>query len=513
MKISQLEYPVFKEYTIPYLPHVFYLGSLIVIGVLFTLNVALVGSDIVTTLVSDPYAINRPWWMPNFWPDNLRPPIGDGCQPVSLTDAESLHTNSSVSLFSYTFRRANVARDGKYTDPTKQVRLLPYMANPLEKCEVRSIVWIVELPSRRMKFKSGIFCQLGGERQFTFKVPDNITLAMTHYRSENDELGQDDMTDYIAFSTFSEQLGMGIPTNLNRVAPIIDSSSVNASSSSPSNVLAVLDGLQIDLFNALLFERRLREMNNIFYHTRYIVEWTAASGVFCFGPDFSLEGPLYNAECSGLRDISRVLRAYGTTEDRGAGYDLYPEFLAPISATTTNFFIALRDAIRIDLGDLDTSSNIYLNKTYFNEIIEVDPYFDTVAPLFINAELPWRLSPDTYWGSCNAWTCTNRTWAETFKNIPANTPHQTVMLPYRPTAPVPSVLDVSYLCPTLRRKPIASLLMSVFVATVTMYNFLYALFGFVMPKVEVRYQKKVNDEKKHADGEILSLMSRGHSNR
>ncbi|CAE6439200.1 unnamed protein product [Rhizoctonia solani] len=493
MRIPQLEYPLYKQYTIPFLPHVFYLGSFILLIVLLILNVALVGSDVVTTLVSDPYAIDRPWWMPSFWPENLRPPIVNGCQPVSLLASDSLHTNSSVSLFSYAFRRANVAKDGEYTDPTKQMRPVPYMANPFEKCDVRSIVWIVELPSRRMQFKSGIFCKLGGQKQFTFKVPDNITLAMTHYRSENGDLGQDDMGEYIAYSTFSDHLGMGIPTNLNGIGPIFRGSTANPSSTSSSNVLAVLDGLQKDLFKALLSERTLREMNNVFYHSKYIVEWTSASGKFCFGPDFSLDGELYTAECTGLRDISRVLRAYGTTEDRGAGYDLYPEFLAPFSVTTTNFFIALRDAIRIDLGDIDTSSNIYLNKTFFDEIIEIDPYHDTSAPLLINAELPWRISLDTYWQSCTPWACTNRTWAETYKSIPADTPYEAMVLPYRPTTLTASVLDVSYLCPTLRPKPIASLLMSVFVATVTMYNFLYAVFGFVMPKAEIM---KVNKHRR-----------------
>ncbi|CAE6525647.1 unnamed protein product [Rhizoctonia solani] len=347
MKIPQLEYPIYKQYTIPFLPHAFYLGSFLVIGILLVLNVVLVGSDVVTTLVSNPYAVDRLWWMPSFWPDHLRPPIGDGCQPVSLSGAQSLRTNSSISLFNYVLRRANVGKDGEFTDPTKQMRLVPYMANPFDKCEVRSIVWTVELPSRRMKFKSGIFCKLGGQKQFSFKIPDNITLAMTYYRSENDDLGQDDMGEYIAYSTFSEQIGMGIPTSLGDMGLIIRSLSSN-SSSSASNVLAVLDGLQKDLFKAILFERRLREMNNLFYHSRYIIEWTAASGKVCFGPDYSLNGGLYTAECAGLRDISRVLRAYGTSDDRGPGYDLYPEFLAPFGVTSTNFLIALRDAIRWD---------------------------------------------------------------------------------------------------------------------------------------------------------------------
>ncbi|KAH7320544.1 hypothetical protein B0J17DRAFT_685118 [Rhizoctonia solani] len=233
-------------------------------------------------------------------------------------------------------------------------------------------------------------------------------------------------------------------------------------------------------------------MNNDFFHSKYIVEWTAATGKICYGPDWpgDPDGELYTGECAGLRDPGRTLRAYGTTEERGAGFDLYPDFLAPFNVTSTNLLIALRDAIRIDLGDLDPSSNIYLNKTYFDEIIEVDPYPAAVAPLLINADLPWRISYDTYWPSCTPWGCTNGTWAETLKNLPPDTPHESIMLPYRPTTPTSSVLNLSYLCPTIRRKPTASLLMSVFVSTVTMYNFLYGIFNFIMPKVEACYRRR-----------------------
>ncbi|CUA71780.1 hypothetical protein RSOLAG22IIIB_09829 [Rhizoctonia solani] len=444
--------------------------------------------------------------MPSFWPGNLRPPIQEGCQPISLTDTQALHTNSSVSLFSYNFRRANVASHDEDIDPTKQIRPVPYMANSFEECEVRSIVWVLEVPSRRMKFTSNVFCKLGGKKDLTFEVPENVTLTMTHYRSANDDLGQDDMKTYIAYNTYAKQRGVGL--SLIGQVPIF--SGLLATSASANNVLAVLDGLQRDLFNAVDSERALREMNNVFYHSRYIVEWTAASGKYCFGPGWSLkDGTLYTAECTGLRDISRVLRAYGTSDDRGAGYDLYPEFLTPFSITSTNLLIALRDAIRIDLGDLDTSSNIYLNKTYFDEMIEVDPYPHTVAPLFLDAQLPWRISYDAYWIACTPWACVNGTWAETLKNIPEDTPHEALMLPYRPTTKTASIFNVSYLCPKLQRKSLASLLMSVFVATATMFNVLYAAFAFFMPMIETWYQKRraANQKKALDDPEKQETFS------
>ncbi|CAE6426961.1 unnamed protein product [Rhizoctonia solani] len=484
MKLPQLEHPVQKKYTIPYLPETFYIVSFLVICILLVLNVALVGSDVVTTLVSNPYVNDRPWWMPSFWPDYIRPRSVNDCQPVSLVDTQALHTNSSVSLFTYAFRRANVAiEDG---DPTKQMRPVPYMANSFEQCEVRTIMWALDLPSRNMKFESNIFCKLGGQKQFTFIVPENLTLQMTHHVSANYDLGRDSTSDYVSYNTFSAQRGIGL--NLVATVPIFQG--LPADSASANNVLAVLDGFRSDLIAAVLTEVKLRQMNNIFFHSTYIVEWAAGLGKFCFDPsDWTLNGPRYNGECLGVRDPYRTLRAYGTSEDRGPGFDLYPEFLAPFAVTSTNFLIALRDAIRIDLGDIDASSNIYLNKTYFDEVIEVDPYREAMAPLLINADLPWRVSYDHYWVDCTPWTCSNGTWTETFKAMSTDTPRENLILPYRPT-PTASVFNLSYLCPKLQRKPIASLLMSVFVSTVTMYNFLYALFGFVMPKVEALYQRR-----------------------
>ncbi|CAE6435931.1 unnamed protein product [Rhizoctonia solani] len=449
--------------------------------------IALTGSDVVTTLVSNPNEIDRPWWMPSFWPGNLRPRDTNGCQPLSLIDAQSLHTNSSVSLFSYSFRRANVASSKDNEDPTKQMRPVPYMANTLDECSIQRILWTLELPTQRMQFKSNIFCKLGGHKQFTFKVPDNITLAMTHHRALNLDMGQDDMLDYISYNAFLEDRGLGV--GVAGFSTVFDG--LPANSSSANNVLAVLDGLQRDLYMVIRTELMLRQMNNVFFHSTYVVEWIAGSGTQCFdSQNWALNGSYYTAECGSLRDPGRVLRAYGTTNDRGAGYDLYPEFLAPFGVTSTNLLIALRDAIRIDLGDLDITSNIFLNKTYFDEVMEVDPYPAAMAPLLINAEHPWRVSYDHFWMSCSAWSCVNGTWVERLKNTPADVPYENIVLPYRPTSQTASVLNLSYLCPKLQRKPILSLLMSVFVATATMYNFLLAIFCFVMPKIENWYQRR-----------------------
>ncbi|KAG8727510.1 hypothetical protein FRC11_013021, partial [Ceratobasidium sp. 423] len=140
---------------------------------------------------------------------------------------------------------------------------MPYMANPLEQCEVRSIIWVLELPSRRMAYRSNILCKLGGKKEFTFQDPENLTLEMTYPHSENDDIGRDDMMDYIAFSIFSDQVGVGLPAFTR--GPIFRG--LQAYSTSAGNVLAVLDGLQRDLFNAVFTELNIRRMNNIFFHS------------------------------------------------------------------------------------------------------------------------------------------------------------------------------------------------------------------------------------------------------
>ena len=127
----------------------------------------------------------------------------------------------------------------------------------------------------------------------------------------------------------------------------------------------------------------------------------------------------------------------------------------------------MRICCRIDLGNVNPAANIYLNKSYFDNAIRVDPYFAFAAPIVIG--LNNSLGPITeeiYWRSCTwGWNCVNTTtWAEALLTAPENTPVNNLVLPYKPTNPqAPSVLSFSYLCPTFQRKPTDSLLISVFV--------------------------------------------------
>lgn len=131
-------------------------------------SVALVGSDLITTLKDNPDTLVDAWWMPKFWPKTFRLRVPGICQPQSITDDLALRTNSSVPLFSYgvshtlsrrvqtnthllALRRASDVDAN--SDPSKRVYPAPYMANPLSDCSVRTIIWRMDLPIRTMSYK------------------------------------------------------------------------------------------------------------------------------------------------------------------------------------------------------------------------------------------------------------------------------------------------------------------------------------------------------------------------
>ncbi|KAG8730450.1 hypothetical protein FRC11_006669 [Ceratobasidium sp. 423] len=131
-----------------------------------------------------------------------------------------------------------------------------------------------------------------------------------------------------------------------------------------------------DLSDAIWSQVRIwgAASDTIEWFDTYIVEWTARAGEYC------RSGGVFNVTCGGMTDEGRRLRWYGTTDDYGRD----PSFIAPFNVTITNSLIALRDAIMIDLGNANISSNIYLNKTYFNEVIRVDPYHVEAGNTLIN---------------------------------------------------------------------------------------------------------------------------------
>ncbi|CAE6479528.1 unnamed protein product [Rhizoctonia solani] len=479
MKISPLQYAVQKEYTIPYLPHAFYVILFLLLGILIPVNVALVGSDVVTTLKSDPTSIEDPWWMPRGWPSLLRPYTPQRCQPASITDDMNLRTNSPMPIFKYVLQRAYANKTARY-DPTNRIYPVPYLANKLSNCEIRTITWRVEVPTTIMRYQAKIYCDLGGEESLDYDIADEVVFIMTYNRANNNDLGPDDMIDYLSSTIVPETRDTAGHTYT--VLPDLENLPTDPSSS--NNVLAVLDGIFFDLSSAIWTEYRIwnaTHESDIDLFETYVVEWVAGAGDYC------RLGNAVNATCGNIVDNGRWLRWYGTTSDYGRD----ASFILPFDVTITNSFIALRDAIMIDLGNAKPSSNIYLNKTYFNEAIRTDPYHAQAGLTLENHPGDAHMNSTEYWNFCNFWRCVDTSWAEAFRNVAENQPLGNVVLPYQPkNAPSPSVLSFRYLCPTFRRKSTNALLVSVFVTTATILSTLYALFDLYMPKAEACYQKR-----------------------
>ncbi|CAE6496339.1 unnamed protein product [Rhizoctonia solani] len=473
MKLRQLQYAIQKEYTIPYLPHFFYVMLFLLLGTLIPVNIALVGSDVVTTLKSDPNSVEKPWGMPRFWPNFLRPQISQKCQPASITDDMSRRTNSSMPLFKYVLQRAYKVGVMTHDDPTNRIYPAPYLANKLSNCEIRTITWRVEVPATIMRYQAKIFCTLGGDKPPELEIPDEMVFSMTYNRADNSDLGLDDMIDHLASTVVPEPRNSTAPRALQ---------SLPANPNSSNNVLAVLDGMFWDLSDAIWIQYRIWNATadtNVLQ--TYGVQWDALEGSPCRSAN------AFNVTCGNMADDGRWHYWYGTTDN----YGFNESFIVPFNTTIINSFIALRDAILIDLGNADTSSNIYLNKTYFNEAIRVDPYHADAGLILINHPGSARMNSSDYWVSCSFWSCVNGTWTEAFRNTTEDNPLGNITLPYRPNnLQASTVLSFRYLCPTFQRKSTNALLVSVFVSTATIFSVLYALFDLYMPKVETYYRKQ-----------------------
>ncbi|QRV89470.1 bet1-like protein [Ceratobasidium sp. AG-Ba] len=440
--------------------------------------VALVGSDVVTTLRSDPTVEVDPWWMPKSWPKTLRlSPLPQTCQPVSITEDTPLRTNSPVSLFKYVLRHAS--QNGTGFNPSERIYPAPYMGNSLKGCEVTTITLNMQLPVVLFTYTFAVQCSLGGKKDYSFRVPDNFTFSMTYRRAENGDMGPDDMINYLAFNT------VPVAGQIFQASPTLEALPSNATS--PNNVVGVLDAMQSDLNKAIWAQKGIYTQFNETYHTMNVVEWAAGSTCTSGNGSRALDTP-----CNGITDPNRLIRWYETTD----GVAMDANFMWGFNTTLSNVFISLRDAVMLDLGNADTSANIYLDKSYFNSAIRTDPFFVTALPTLkqmLMGEEP--ITDAIFWNSCTwGWGCINTTsWADGLRNAPDGDGVNNLVLPWKPGPEFSnwsSVLSFSYLCPTLQKKSTGSLLTAVFVATATMLGVLYSIFEVAMPKIERRYLRR-----------------------
>ncbi|QRW13278.1 hypothetical protein RhiLY_12277 [Ceratobasidium sp. AG-Ba] len=136
-------------------------------------------------------------------------------------------------------------------------------------------------------------------------------------------------------------------------------------------------------------------------------------------------------------------------------------YISVMNTTVVNMFIAIRDAIHIDLGYQDlASANIYGNNMAFNTMIAPEPLFPQLVSLISTQNINITNSGVCSWG----WGCTsgfNTSWAQALMST--DQPVKNLTLPIAPPSRLPvSVIDMVYLCPQYKLKSWGSVLVAVF---------------------------------------------------
>ncbi|KAF8607422.1 hypothetical protein BDV93DRAFT_520288 [Ceratobasidium sp. AG-I] len=464
MLLPHLTYPVEKAYRIRWITEIFYAASAIVITLLVVLNcllilltcsclahhrvciVALVGYDTITVLTPDPNTTHYDkWWAPAKLPDALKIRSKPAeCQPIMLPINTPLRTNSSLPMFSYVLKSdfslpSEDARAGLRAEAT-------YRANPLNDCRVQDMTFTADLKMFSFKIYTTVQCDRLGDTQ-QLRV-----FTVNFFRAVDYVVSPDTILDYLTYQAPRTMTDANDQGRISLYGPPQDTF---------LNILGVLDGLVIDVVQALLMQYglwRFRLPTVPVPETGYLI-WDSRE------------------DERDLLDPTRIVGAaiYSDSYWFGGGY------LIDINATIINLLVSVRDAIHLDLG-YAAPTNIYLNKTSFDRMISLDNYLVKSLPTIHNST-----QIVTIGGACSwVWGCSpnfNTSWAQAL--ISSSEPFNNLTLPIRPTSPIyPSVINLVYLCPQYQRKSWGSLCISVFIGTFTMYATLYGLFAWVGPQLD-----------------------------
>ncbi|KAG8743556.1 hypothetical protein FRC12_015027 [Ceratobasidium sp. 428] len=470
MRIPPLEYPRVQTYAIPYITEIFYPLSAILIVLLAALNVAIAGNDVVSQLKDNPNNTDSKWWAPRWIPESISLPTVPGpCQPLTISQrATSIRTNSTLPIFSYTLLNGL----GKYQNDTPRwYDSIEYSAQPLESCEVQNITALIDFQNRGLVTTSQVICNLSST---TDNLPPTLKFSTSFSRMANTDLGPDDIIDYISSYV--------VP----RVSDIRDAQQVLlVEGSSPLNMLGVLDAFGSEILKALWARKWTWKIaRNESWPDQAVVTWTSM-------PDCgSVDGDFWCRK--GGPETGGIGRWYSNTK---GSQDFHPVYLQPMNTTLFNYFVAMRDAIHLDMGNVDHSTNIFLNNTAFQERIAPDPFMSQAAPLVIGLDRPdgnRPFNPTQFWTTCTwGWGCINGTWTDALlRQDPVQNISRGLPLELFNGTTYPTVIDVKYVCPVFQRKTIGSLLVSVFIGTFSMYTALYGVFMFIAPPIDEWYRKK-----------------------
>ncbi|CAE6438372.1 unnamed protein product [Rhizoctonia solani] len=299
----------------------------------------------------------------------------------------------------------------------------------------------------------------------------------------NTDLGSDDIVDYIS--------SYAVP----RTTDISKAQAVLLANDVPSlKMLGVLDAAGSDILKVLWAQKWLWKLTNRDnqWPDQAVVKWAAQAN--CTGAD----------KCRTLgAGVEGIDTWYSNT--RGS-QDFSPEYLLPMNTTVYNYFMVLRDALHLDLGNVDKGQNIFLNSDAFRARVLSDPLMPTLAPQVIGVPRPPPANPGAYsagefWRTCTwGWGCLNGTWTDALRNNDPAAVNITSGLPLRSfDNAFSTVIDVDYVCPVFQTKQPGPFLVSVFVGTFSMYTALAGIFMFIAPLFDEKYRKKHGLEQNFAD--------------
>ncbi|KAF8607410.1 hypothetical protein BDV93DRAFT_542333 [Ceratobasidium sp. AG-I] len=478
MWFPTLTYPVEQPYRIRRITEIFYFSSFVLIALLVTLNVALVGYDVVTVLLPNPNVTNYDqWWAPAKLPDALKIRTKPGeCEPTRLPMGTPLKTNSSLPLFTYFMINDPTLRS---TSPqANSLAQRSYQANPLNGCRVQNMTLSTQLSTATLQIATNVQCNLNEDIQ----SKQIRVFSMTFARSEETGSRADSILEYLAFQM------TGIPSDLGQPTLI---SSFGPPNNTFLNILGLLDGLGSDALQAIRVEANFTDMyysmfkseSSHSYRERNVLVWDSSEDE---------RSPANKSRFIYRSSADEDIFLYVMTNNSLNLQHSYSSF--------TNILVAVRDAIHLDLGYV-SPTNIFINRTAFEYAIKTDDRIEAMRRRLLGMWFP----DNNYFRSCSwAWGCikdVDATWAEKFSS--SSEPLNNITLPISPESPIyPSVINMDYLCPQYRRKSWGSLIVSVFIGTFTMYATLYQIFNWVAPKLDERaVGRQPQESLKHTDEE------------
>ncbi|KAG8732542.1 hypothetical protein FRC12_019230 [Ceratobasidium sp. 428] len=435
--LSALTYPVRQPYRIRWITEIFYGVSAVVIVLLVIFNLIVSGYNTVTVVVANPNITDPKWWAPSWVPKGLRVirTAPGECEPAVLPVNTELRTNSSLPLFTYTLLN---------TYGEHELAHAPYKANPLDSCRVHDMEMSIETKAIALEVTARVWCDIASNatrsRQFEVRFKN----------TQDAQFREDTIAEYMADrhnagDSAHEQISQAGPTK----DPIL-------------NVVGVVDVLSSDLTQILRMQWITWPTNDNYPEMGY-VSWDATS-----------ETP-HGTSALTIGALDASAGHYVTTDE-----DIISYFL-DMNITMANLFIAIRDAIHLDLGHI-TPANIYVNRTMFNTLVVPDDYYAKVGsripPSHPDAH-DYR-APSWGWGSAPS---PNASWAQAFAST--NQPVHNITLPVvLPSPNPPTVIDIMYLCPQYQLKSWGSLFMALFTGTFAMYASFYGLFAWLGPMLD-----------------------------